>query len=276
MTDPSTGQHSAHPTHDETHDHDAHDEHAGHSDHHDHHDHVAMFRRLFWLSLILAVPTVLLSGAFAGLLGYSLPDAPLLRWIPAVLGTVLYVWAGRPFLTGAVDELKQRAPGMMTLIALGISVAYFASLGSHFGLLGAELEFWWELALLIVIMLLGHWIEMASLARTSSALDELAALLPDEAELVAADGSSRAVPPSELVVGDRVLVRPGGRIPADGTVVEGTADVDESMVTGESVPVTRSSGGRVVAGTVATDRPITLEVSEVGEQTALAGIRRLV
>ncbi|GLU87288.1 copper-translocating P-type ATPase [Kocuria sp. NBRC 114282] len=235
-----------------------------------------MFRRLFWISVVLAIPTVLLSGAFAHLVGYDLPDSPVIAWIPAILGTVLYVWTGRPFLTGAVDEIKQRSPGMMTLIALGITVAFLASWGSHLGLLDPQLEFWWELAMLVVIMLLGHWVEMASLARTSSALDELAALLPDEAELLQDDGSTRTVAPSELSVGDRVVVRPGGRIPADGRVIDGQADVDESMVTGESTPVSRGEGERVVAGTVATDRPLTLEVTEIGEDTALAGIRRLV
>lgn len=235
-----------------------------------------MFRRLFWISVVLAIPTVLLSGTFADLVGYDLPDSPVIAWIPAILGTVLYLWTGRPFLTGAADEIRQRSPGMMTLIALGITVAFLASWGSHLGLLDPQLEFWWELALLVVIMLLGHWVEMASLARTSSALDELAALLPDEAELLQDDGSTRTVAPSDLSVGDRVIVRPGARIPADGRVADGQADVDESMVTGESTPVSRGEGDRVVAGTVATDRPLTLEVTEIGEDTALAGIRRLV
>ncbi|WP_396415589.1 MULTISPECIES: heavy metal translocating P-type ATPase [unclassified Kocuria] len=235
-----------------------------------------MFRRLFWISVVLAIPTVLLSGTFADLVGYDPPDSPVIAWIPAILGTVLYLWTGRPFLTGAADEIRQRSPGMMTLIALGITVAFLASWGSHLGLLDPQLEFWWELALLVVIMLLGHWVEMASLARTSSALDELAALLPDEAELLQDDGSTRTVAPSDLSVGDRVIVRPGARIPADGRIADGQADVDESMVTGESTPVSRGEGDRVVAGTVATDRPLTLEVTEIGEDTALAGIRRLV
>ncbi|WP_285730852.1 heavy metal translocating P-type ATPase [Kocuria sp. NBRC 114282] len=269
------GHPAAHEEHDHQ-DHGGHEGHGGHGGHGGHHDHVAMFRRLFWISVVLAIPTVLLSGAFAHLVGYDLPDSPVIAWIPAILGTVLYVWTGRPFLTGAVDEIKQRSPGMMTLIALGITVAFLASWGSHLGLLDPQLEFWWELAMLVVIMLLGHWVEMASLARTSSALDELAALLPDEAELLQDDGSTRTVAPSELSVGDRVVVRPGGRIPADGRVIDGQADVDESMVTGESTPVSRGEGERVVAGTVATDRPLTLEVTEIGEDTALAGIRRLV
>ncbi|ALB03486.1 ATPase [Kocuria palustris] len=267
--------HEEHDHHDHD-DHDGHEGHGGHGGHGGHHDHVAMFRRLFWISVVLAIPTVLLSGTFADLVGYNLPDSPVIAWIPAILGTVLYLWTGRPFLTGAADEIRQRSPGMMTLIALGITVAFLASWGSHLGLLDPQLEFWWELALLVVIMLLGHWVEMASLARTSSALDELAALLPDEAELLQDDGSTRTVAPSDLGVGDRVIVRPGARIPADGRVADGQADVDESMVTGESTPVSRGEGDRVVAGTVATDRPLTLEVTEIGEDTALAGIRRLV
>ncbi|WP_066374307.1 copper-translocating P-type ATPase [Herbidospora mongoliensis] len=234
---------------------------------HDHH--VARYRRLFWVMLVLAVPTVLTSGMFAAIIGYSVPDA---GWVSPALGTVMYFWGGSPFLTGAVSELRSRTPGMMLLIGLAITVAFVASLGASLGFLDHELDFWWELALLIVIMLLGHWIEMRSLARTTSALDSLAALLPDEAEL--ADGS--VVPPSELRVGDLVLVRPGGRVPADGVVVSGSAGMDESMITGESATVRRSEGDRVVAGTVATDSGLRVEVRAVGEDTALAGIRRLV
>nr|WP_062341652.1 copper-translocating P-type ATPase [Herbidospora sakaeratensis] len=234
---------------------------------HDHH--VAQYRRLFWWMLALAVPTVLTSGMFAMVVGYQAPGPP---WLSPLLGTVMYVWGGRPFLTGAVHELRSRTPGMMLLIGLAITVAFAASMGASLGLLDHGLDFWWELALLIVIMLLGHWIEMRSLARTTSALDSLAALLPDEAER--ADGTR--VPPSELRAGDVVVVRPGGRIPADGVVVSGSAGVDESMITGESATVRRSEGDRVVAGTVATDSGLRVEVRAVGEDTALAGIRRLV
>ena len=164
---------------------------------------------------------------------------------------------------------------MMLLISLAITVAFVASWGASLGLLDHRLDFWWELALLIVIMLLGHWVEMRSLAQTSSALESLAALLPDEAERVDGD-TVVAVAPSELRVGDIVIVRPGGRVPADGLVTEGTADVDESMVTGESRPVSRGPGDHVVAGTVATDTAIRVRVTAVGDDTALAGIRRLV
>jgi Cu2+-exporting ATPase len=247
----------------------------GHGGHGGGHDHAAMFRRLFWIMLALAVPTVLLSEMFASIIGYSLPDVPGLKWVAPALGTVMYVWGGRPFLTGAVGEIRARKPGMMLLIGMAITVAFVASWGAGLGVLAHELDFWWELALLIVIMLLGHWLEMRSLAQTSSALDSLAALLPDEAEKVEGDRVV-TVAPAELITGDVVVVRPGGRVPADGEVVEGSADVDESMITGESKPVRRAPGDTVVAGTVATDTAIRVRVTAVGDDTALAGIQRLV
>ncbi|OBF41555.1 copper-translocating P-type ATPase [Mycolicibacterium peregrinum] len=255
------------------------DEHAGHAGHAGHGDHVAQFRRLFWVMAVLAVPTVALSPMFAMLLGYSIPDVPGARWISPVLGTVMYVWGGRPFLTGAVSEIRSRAPGMMLLIGLAITVAFIASWGASLGVLHHQLDFWWELALLIVIMLLGHWIEMRSLAQTTSALDSLAALLPDEAERVEGDGEAEqvvAVPPTDLRVGDLVIVRPGGSVPVDGRITDGAADMDESMVTGESRTVRRSVGDDVVAGTVATDSGLRIRVTAVGDDTALAGIQRLV
>ena len=243
--------------------------HAGHG------DHVGQFRRLFWTMLVIAVPVVAFSHMFGALVGYTLPSIAGVTWISPVLGTVMYVWGGRPFLGGAVSELKARKPGMMLLIALAITVAFLASWGASLGVIDAELDFWWELALLIVIMLLGHWIEMRSLAQTSTALESLAALLPDEAERVEGD-EIVAVSPSDLMLGDLVVVRPGGRVPADGRITEGTADVDESMITGESRPVRRSRGDQVVAGTVATDTALRVRVSAVGDDTALAGIQRLV
>jgi Cu2+-exporting ATPase len=249
--------------------HDSHEGHGGHG------DHVTVFRRLFWIMLVLAVPVVGLSPMFAMILGYPLPDLPLIGWVSPILGTVMYVWGGRPFLTGAVGEIRARQPGMMLLIGLAITVAFIASWGATLGLLSHELDFWWELALLVVIMLLGHWIEMRSLAASSSALDSLASLLPDSAELVDGD-EVRTVAPADLAVGDVVIVRPGGRVPADGEVVEGRAELDESMITGESRPVTRSVGDRVVAGTVSTDSSLRVRITATGEDTALAGIRRLV
>lgn len=240
-----------------------------------HGDHVAAFRKLFWINLIIAIPVVAFSSMFAMLVGYDIPSLDGAQWIAPVLGTVMYVVGGRPFLTGAVSEIRSRKPGMMLLIGLAITVAFLASWGASLGVLHHELEFWWELALLIVIMLLGHWVEMRSLAQTTSALDSLAALLPDEAEKV--DGEHTVtVAPADLRVGDVVVIRPGGSVPADGTIVDGRADMDESMVTGESRPVARGVGDTVTAGTVATDSGLRVQITATGEDTALAGIQRLV
>ena len=238
-----------------------------------HADHVGQYRRLLWINLVLAVPVVTLSPQFTMILGHRAPD-----WtqpIVPILGTVMYVSGGRPFLTGALRELRARTPGMMLLIALAITVAFLASWGATVDLLHADLEFWWELGLLIVIMLLGHWIEMRSLARTTSALDSLAALLPDEAARVE-DDRIVTIPPSRLRVDDLVVVRPGGTVPADGRVVAGSAAMDESMLTGESQPVVRGVGDTVTAGTVATDSGLRVTVTATGDDTALAGIQRLV
>jgi Cu2+-exporting ATPase len=250
--------------------HAAHGSHAGHGT-----DHVAQFRRLFWINLLLAIPVVAFSSMFAMLIGYPLPDVAGVALISPVLGTVMFFWGGWPFLTGALQELKRRRPGMMLLIGLAITVAFVASWGASLGLLHHELEFWWELALLIVIMLLGHWLEMRSLAQTTSALDSLAALLPDAAERVEGDRIV-IVSPDDLAVGDVVVVRPGGSVPADGRIVDGRADVDESMITGESRPVARGVGDAVTAGTVATDSGLRVEVTAIGDDTTLAGIQRLV
>jgi Cu2+-exporting ATPase len=274
MTEVRTERHAAHTPHPE-------DQHGGHG------DHVAQFRRLFWTMLVLAVPTVALSGMFAMIIGYTVAGFPGARWVSPLLGTVMYLWGGRPFLTGAVSEIRSRTPGMMLLIGLAITVAFVSSWGASLGVLHHQLDFWWELALLIVIMLLGHWIEMRSLAQTTSALDSLAALLPDEAERVESgpagdigrDGGRERVTtiaPAELRVGDVVIVRPGGSVPADGEITDGAAEIDESMVTGESRPVRRSIGDHVVAGTVATDSGLRVTVTAVGDDTALAGIQRLV
>ncbi|WP_051461493.1 heavy metal translocating P-type ATPase [Tomitella biformata] len=258
------------------------DEHAGHSGHdgHEghggHEGHVAQYRRMFWIMLAVAVPVVLLSPMFASIVGYGLPDVASLTWVSPILGTLMYAWGGKPFLTGAVDEVKARQPGMMLLIALAITVAFVSSWGSTLKILHHDLDFWWELALLIVIMLLGHWIEMRSLAQTTSALDSLAALLPDEAERVDDGDVIVIVDPADLAVGDLVIVRPGGRVPADGAIEEGSASFDESMVTGESQAVRRDIGDKVVAGTVATDSGVRVRITAIGDDTSLAGIRRLV
>jgi Cu2+-exporting ATPase len=264
-------------------DHTAHVEHAGHEQpqpghgqhpgHGGHGDHAARFRDRFWWSLALSVPVVAYSEMVQEWLGFTPPQFPGSQWVAPVLGTVVFVYGGRPFLEGGLAELRSRQPGMMLLISLAILVAFGASVATLFGVF--DLEFWWELSLLIVIMLLGHWLEMRALGQASSALDALAALLPDEADLVTAEGA-RSVPVSDLTVGDLVLVRPGGRVPADGVVVDGAAELDESMITGESRPVPRGEGDRVVAGTVVTDTALRVRVDAVGEETTLAGIRRLV
>jgi P-type Cu2+ transporter len=252
------------------------DEHGGpggHGEHGGHGDHAAQFRDRFWLSLVLTIPVVIYSEMVQEWLRFTPPQFPGSAWVAPVLGTVVFLYGGRPFLEGGLAELRSRQPGMMLLISLAILVAFGASVATVFG--AFDLEFWWELALLIVIMLLGHWLEMRALGQASGALDALAALLPDEADLVTGEGI-RTVPISELAVGDLVLVRPGGRVPADGVVAEGTAELDESMITGESRPVPKGPGDRVVAGTVVTDSALRTRVDAVGEGTALAGIRRLV
>ncbi|MGI5146523.1 HAD-IC family P-type ATPase [Plantactinospora sp. CA-294935] len=242
-----------------------HDKHAGHDP--------EAFRRKFWLSLALTVPIVLTSHMLMDWFGYSL-DFPGMSLVGPVLGSVVFLYGGWPFLVGGLHELRDRTPGMMLLISMAITVAYVASLATSLG--AFDLDFWWELAALVTIMLLGHWQEMKAIGQARGALAALAALLPDEAERIDADGGVRRVPLTGLGVGDVVLVRPGARVPADGRVLDGTAELDESMITGESRPVSRTAGDRVVAGTVATDSSIRVRIDAVGDDTALAGIQRLV
>jgi Cu2+-exporting ATPase len=232
-----------------------------------------MFRRKFWLSAALTVPIVVTSQMVMDWFGYTLDFAGR-DAVGPVLGTIVFFYGGWPFLVGGVRELRDRAPGMMLLISMAITVAYAASLATTFG--AFDLDFWWELAALVSIMLLGHWQEMKAIGQAQGALAALAALLPDEAERVAAGGDVDRVPIADLRVGDTVLVRSGARVPADGRIVDGSAELDESMITGESRPVTRAAGDRVVAGTVATDSALRVRVDAVGEDTALAGIGRLV
>ena len=247
--------------------------HSAHSDHdHSHHD-PAQFRDRFWVTLALTVPVIYFSEMFQELLGYAAPHFTGSTLVSPVLGTVIFIYGGWPFIIGAIQEARSRQPGMMLLIGLAISVAFVASLATEFG--AVDLDFWWELAALIAIMLLGHWQEMKAIGQASNALEALAELLPDHAERVINDGLE-TVPISELREGDVVLVRSGARIPADGHVIEGSADVDESMLTGESRPVSKSNSDRVTAGTVATDSALRIEVDAVGDDTALAGIQRLV
>ncbi len=243
----------------------SHDRHAGHS--------VAMFRDKFWLSLALTIPVILWSRDPQAWLHYLAPVFPGSAWIPAVFGTVVFAYGGLVFLRGARGELVDRRPGMMTLISLAIVVSFFTSWAGTLGWFSVEI--WWELATLITIMLLGHWLEMRSIAQAQGALSALAALLPDTAERVTAD-AIETVPIASLAVGDVVLVRPGGRVPADGTVAAGRADVDESMITGESQAVVKDVGDKVIAGTVAAGGSLRVTVSAVGEETALSGIMRMV
>jgi Cu2+-exporting ATPase len=242
-----------------------HDRHAGHS--------VAMFRDKFWLTFALTIPVIFWSTDVQHWLRYTAPSFPGSKFIPAILGTVVFAYGGLVFIRGAWGELADRKPGMMTLISLAIIVAFGTSLAATFGLF--EIEVWWELASLITIMVLGHWLEMRAISQARGALNALAALLPDTAERVSGT-DTQTVPISELKVGDAVLVRPGTRVPADGTVVEGSADVDESMITGESRTVSKERGSKVIAGTVASGGSLRVRITAVGEQTALSGIMRLV
>src|ERR1700678_1095065 len=242
-----------------------HDRHAGHS--------VAMFRDKFWWSFALTIPVIVWSTDVQHWLRYTAPSFPGSKFVPAVLGTVVFIYGGLVFIRGAWGELADRKPGMMTLISLAIVVAFGTSLVATFGLF--EIDVWWELASLITIMVLGHWLEMRAISQARGALNALAALLPDTAERVSGT-ETQTVPISELKVGDVVLVRPGTRVPADGEVVEGSADVDESMITGESRSVSKAPGGRVIAGTVAAGGSLRVRIAAVGEQTALSGIMRLV
>jgi len=272
-----THQHDEHAGHDLSHgghdmsheDHDmspgGHDEHAGHS--------VAMFRDKFWLSLLLTLPVIFWSRDPQEWLGYTAPVFPGSALVPAILGTILFVYGGLVFIRSARGELAARQPGMMTLISLAIIVAFATSWAGTLRVF--EVEIWWELATLITIMLLGHWIEMRSIAQAQGALAALAELLPDTAERVTAT-STETVPLHALAVGDLVLVRPGARVPVDGTVVEGEADVDESIVTGESKPVPKQPGDAVIAGSVAAGSSLRVRVTAIGEDTALSGIMRLV
>jgi Cu2+-exporting ATPase len=232
-----------------------------------------MFRDKFWLSFALTIPVVVWSTDVQHWLGYTAPSFPGSKFIPAILGTIVFVYGGLVFIRGARGELVDHKPGMMTLISLAIVVAFGTSLAATLGLF--EIDVWWELASLITIMVLGHWLEMRAISQARGALNALAALLPDTAERVNG-AETESVPLSELRVGDIVLVRPGARIPADGIVVEGTADVDESMITGESKTVPKGAGARVIAGTVASGGSLRVRITAIGDQTALSGIMRLV
>ena len=232
-----------------------------------------MFRDRFWITLLLSLPTLVWSEMIQAWFGFAAPSFAGSVYIPSIFGTAVYVYGGWVFLAGGIRELRDRLPGMMTLISLAISVAFVFSLAVTFGYPGDAL--WWELATLVTIMLLGHWIEMRSIFQAHGALRELARLLPSTAQRIVNDRIEE-VPISTLGEGDLVLIRPGASIPADGMVREGKSDVNESMITGESVPVGKAEGAKVIAGTVNGAGSLRVEVTGTGERTALANIMRLV
>ncbi|MFC5136016.1 copper-translocating P-type ATPase [Halorubrum glutamatedens] len=257
----------------EGHDHGSHEGHGeGHGGMHEGHE--QMFRRRFFVSTLLSIPVLLYSEMLQEWLGFSVPAFPGSEWINPVFAVIVFAYGGMPFLQMAVPELKDRSPGMMTLISMAITVAFVYSLASV--VFPTQSAFFWELVTLIDIMLLGHWIEMRSVRRASSALDELAKLMPDTAERITDDGETEEVPVSELSEGDLILVRPGASVPADGTVEEGDSDVNESMITGESKPVSKEPSDEVIGGTINGDGSLRVRVGATGEETTLAGIMRLV
>lgn len=263
------------PKHTENHlnhsqqEHQKHDKHAGHTP--------EIFIKKFWLSLILTIPIVVYSDILKELFGFEAPRFFGSLYLPLILGSAVFIYGGLVFIAGAWQEIKAKMPGMMTLIALAISAAYFYSVFAVLSERGHDL--FWELATLIVIMLLGHWLEMKAVSGAQSALKELSKLLPDTAELILATSEAvnmKIVPILELKVDDIIFVRPGARVPADGVVIEGRSEVDESMITGESKPVVKIEGKEVIAGTINGDGALKIKITKVGEKTFLAGVMRLV
>jgi Cu2+-exporting ATPase len=259
-------------THSEHHDHAehaGHTAHEGHGGHDDHSGHEIMFRNRFWVSLIMSIPVLVYSESIQRWLGYTAPAFPGSQWIVPVFSTIIFVYGGLPFLRMSSWELRRRQPGMMTLISLAITVAYVYSMAVL--VLGSGEDFFWELVTLIDVMLLGHWLEMRSVRQASGALDALAKLLPDTAEVIMPDGQVMEHPVSHLNSGDVVLVRPGASVPADGVVADGESDVNEAMITGESRLVKKSTSDNVISGTVNSgDSSLRVEVTAVGDDKALA------
>ncbi|GAB6057973.1 heavy metal translocating P-type ATPase [Desulfonatronum parangueonense] len=247
-------------------DHSGHDKHAGHS--------VEMFRTKFLVCLILSIPALIWEPMLMDWFGYTAPEFTGSEFIPAIFGTMVFLYGGLVFLKGAMHELADRMPGMMTLIALAITVAFVYSVAVTLGFDGHAL--WWELATLVTIMLLGHWIEMRSISQAQGSLRELAKLLPDTAERILEGDQTEEIPVDQLQEGDLVLIRPGANIPADGIVENGNSSVNEAMVTGESRPVKKHPGEKVTAGTINGDGSLRVKVEGVGDETALAGIMRMV
>jgi Cu2+-exporting ATPase len=263
--------------HEEHVEHDAHpavEQHQDHGDHVDHRGHEEMFRKRFWVCLVLSIPVLLFSPAVQGFFGFSMPTFTGSQLITPVLSVIIFLYGGVPFIRMAGPEIRNRQPGMMTLITLAIGVAFVYSLAAFFFSLGPT--FFWELVTLIDVMLLGHWLEMRSVRQASGALNEIAKLMPDKAERIQPDGSIAEVPVSELRSGDLVLIRPGSSVPADGVVLEGESDINEAMITGESKPVKKAPGDKVIGGTINSDGSLRVRVEATGDDTALAGIMRLV
>ena len=263
-----------HENHSHGHDHHNHDHHSGqhqsHSDHHGHHEHmIEDFKKRFWISLIITLPIIVLAPMIQELLGYQLRFNGD-RYVQFILSSVIFFYGGWPFLKGLADEIKKKAPGMMTLIALAISVAYFYSSAVVFGLDGKI--FFWELASLIVIMLLGHWIEMKSVMGASNALQELAKMMPSTARRIKEGGEHEDVPIADLKSNDIILVRPGEKVPADGIVVEGDSHVNESMLTGESKPVAKKKDNQVIGGSVNDNGTLKIKVKHTGEDSYLSKV----
>lgn len=248
----------------------------GHESHrgHDHAGHEALFRKKFWISLVLSIPVLVFSETIQGWLGYSAPTFPLSNWIVPVFSIIVFYVGGLPFFQMAKSEFKQKQPGMMTLISMALTVAFLYSIASSIFTL--ESSFYWELVTLIDVMLLGHWIEMRSVRQASGALQELSKLLPDMAELVKENGEIKSVRVTAINKGNVVLIRPGASAPADGVVIEGASKMDESMITGESKPVPKKEGDKIVSGTINGDGSLRVEITAVGDETTLAGIMRLV
>ncbi|MCB0120804.1 MAG: heavy metal translocating P-type ATPase, partial [Caldilineaceae bacterium] len=240
----------------------------------DHSGHEQMFRSRFWVCLVLSIPVLLYSPTLQAWLGFTMPTFPGSTWLTPVFAVIIFAYGGVPFLQMAVPELRNRQPGMMTLISLAIIVAFVYSLATL--VLPNTMGFFWELVTLIDIMLLGHWLEMRSVRQASGALNELAKLMPDDAERITAGGDTEIVPVTAVASGDLLLVRPGASVPADGEITEGESSVNEAMITGESKPVGKEPGDQVIAGTINGDGSLRVRVTATGDATALAGIMRLV
>src|SRR5699024_4875818 len=264
------GGHGGHEHHD-------HSEHGGGHGGHDHHGHpehmVKDFKKRFYISLIVTIPILIMSPMIQRFIGVDW-QFPYDQYILFVLATFIFFYGGWPFITGAVSELKDKNPGMMTLIGLAILVAYVYSSLTVFGLEGSD--FFWELATLIDIMLLGHWIEMRSVMGASNALEELVKLMPSEAHQLDEDGNVHEVKVSDLKIEDLVLVKPGEQIPVDGTIIDGQSAIDESMLTGESVPVEKETGNEVIGGSINKEGSLTIKVEKIGEDSYLSQVITLV